>query len=88
MTLPKDVIISEDDCGTLRGLQISALKDNEDIVEPLSERILGRVTVHDIYDPLSKELIIASGDIITEEIAAAIDETSLETVEIRSVLTW
>jgi DNA-directed RNA polymerase subunit beta' len=83
----QDVIISEDDCGTLRGLQISALKDNEDIVEPLSERILGRVTVHDIYDPLSKELIVASGDIITEEIAAQIDETSLETVEIRSVLT-
>lgn len=83
----QDVIISEDDCGTLRGLQISALKDNEDIVEPLSERILGRVTVHDLYDPISKELIIASGDIITEEIAAQIDETSLETVEIRSVLT-
>ncbi|OIN58897.1 DNA-directed RNA polymerase subunit beta' [Arsenicibacter rosenii] len=83
----QDVIISEEDCGTLRGLQISALKDNEDIVEPLSERILGRVTVHDLYDPISKELIIASGDIITEEIAAQIDETSLETVEIRSVLT-
>ena len=50
----QDVIISEDDCGTLRGLQVSALKDNEDIVEPLSERILGRTTVHDIYDPLDE----------------------------------
>lgn len=83
----QDVIISEDDCGTLRGLQVSALKDNEDIVEPLSERILGRTTVHDIYDPLSKELIIGSGDLITEDVASRIDETSIETVEIRSVLT-
>ncbi|GAB3322210.1 DNA-directed RNA polymerase subunit beta' [Larkinella ripae] len=83
----QDVIITEDDCGTLRGLQISALKDNEDIVEPLSERILGRVTVHDIYNPLTKELIVAGGSEINEEIAAAIDETSIETVEIRSVLT-
>ncbi|GAB3892051.1 DNA-directed RNA polymerase subunit beta' [Spirosoma agri] len=83
----QDVIISEDDCGTLRGLQVSALKDNEDIVEPLSERILGRTTVHDIYDPLSKELIVGSGELVTEEVAARIDETSIETVEIRSVLT-
>jgi len=89
----QDVIISENDCGTLRGLQVSALKDNEDIVEPLSERILGRTTVHDVYDPLKKDangnpvLLVASGELITEEIAAAIDETSIETVEIRSVLT-
>ncbi|WP_234736405.1 DNA-directed RNA polymerase subunit beta' [Tellurirhabdus bombi] len=83
----QDVIITEDDCGTLRGIQISALKDNEDIVEPLSERILGRVSVHDIYDPLSKDLIVLAGQEINEEIAAQIDETSIETVEIRSVLT-
>ncbi len=83
----QDVVVNEEDCGTLRGIEISALKDNEDIVEPLSERILGRVTVHDILDPLSAELIIASGSEITEEIAARIDETSIETVEIRSVLT-
>lgn len=83
----QDVIISEDDCGTLRGLQVSALKDNEDIVEPLSERILGRVVVHDVYNPLTKELIVASGQQVSEEIAAAIDETSIEMVEIRSVLT-
>ncbi len=83
----QDVIINEEDCGTLRGLQVSALKDNEDIVEPLSERILGRVSVHDVLDPLSGELILASGQEITEEITARIDETSIETVEIRSVLT-
>ncbi len=83
----QDVVVREFDCGTLRGLEVSALKDNEDIVEPLSERILGRVSVHDVYDPISNELILASGEEITEEIAARIDETSIETVEIRSALT-
>ncbi len=83
----QDVVINEEDCGTLRGLAVSALKDNEDIVEPLSERILGRVSVHDIYDPITEELIIESGVEITEDIAAKIDATSIEEVEIRSVLT-
>ncbi|MDH5382141.1 MAG: DNA-directed RNA polymerase subunit beta', partial [Cyclobacteriaceae bacterium] len=83
----QDLVITEEDCGTLRGLTVSALKDNEDIVEPLSERILGRVSVHDIYDPLSNEIICESGQEITEEVAARIDETSIEDVEIRSVLT-
>jgi DNA-directed RNA polymerase subunit beta' len=83
----QDVVVVEDDCETLRGIQISALKDNEDIVEPLSERILGRVSVHDVFDPLSGEMILESGQEITEEIAAYIDETSIESVEIRSVLT-
>ena len=83
----QDLVITEDDCGTLRGLTVSALKDNEDIVEPLSERILGRVSVHDVYDPISDELICASGDEITEDIAKRIDETSIEEVEIRSLLT-
>ena len=83
----QDVVINEDDCQTLRGLSVSALKDNEDIVEPLSERILGRVSVHDVYDPISEELIVESGAEITEEIAARIDTTSIEEVEIRSVLT-
>ena len=83
----QDVIIFEQDCGTLRGITISALKDNEDIVEPLSERILGRVSVHDVYDPQTDELIIAAGDEITEEIADKIDETNIEDIEIRSVLT-
>ncbi|WP_161889986.1 DNA-directed RNA polymerase subunit beta' [Pontibacter russatus] len=83
----QDVIVNEEDCGTLRGLEVSALKDNEDIVESLSERILGRVTVHDVYDPISNELIAESGSEITEEVARAIEETAIEFVEIRSVLT-
>ena len=83
----QDLVINEQDCGTLRGLVVTALKDNEDIVEPLSERILGRVSVHDIYDPISDELIVSAGDEITEEIAKRIDDTSIEEVEIRSLLT-
>ena len=83
----QDVIINEEDCGTLRGVTVSALKDNEDIVEPLSERILGRVTVHDVYDPITNELIIESGEEINEEIANKIDQTSIDEIEIRSVLT-
>ncbi|MFN8691169.1 MAG: DNA-directed RNA polymerase subunit beta', partial [Cyclobacteriaceae bacterium] len=77
----------EDDCGTLRGLKVTALKDNEDIVEPLSERIVGRVSVHDVYDPLSEQLICAANQEITEDIAKQIEETSIEEVEIRSLLT-
>ncbi len=83
----QDVIITEDDCGTLRGIEISALKDNEEEVESLSERILGRVSVHDIFDPITDELIVESGGEITEEITERIDETSISNVEIRSVLT-
>ena len=83
----QDLVITEDDCGTLRGLKVSALKDNEDIVEALSERILGRVSVHDIYDPLNDELICKANEEITDEVAKRIDETSIEEVEIRSVLT-
>jgi DNA-directed RNA polymerase subunit beta' len=83
----QDLVVTEEDCGTLRGLKVAALKDNEDIVEPLSERILGRVTVHDIYDPLTEELICPANAEITEEIAKRIEETSIEEVEIRSTLT-
>jgi len=83
----QDLVITEEDCGTLRGLHVTALKDNEDIVEPLSERILGRVTVHDIYDPISEELICAANEEITDEIAKKIEESSIEEVEIRSILT-
>ncbi len=84
----QDVIITEEDCGTLRGIAISALKDDqEEIVEPLSERILGRVAVHDIIDPLTDELLLPAGEEITEEVAAKIDQTSIESVEIRSALT-
>ena len=83
----QDVVVNEEDCGTLRGLVVTALKDNEDIVEPLSERILGRVTVHDIYNPITDELIVRSGEEITEEIANRIEDSGLEEIEIRSVLT-
>ncbi|MCZ8353305.1 MAG: DNA-directed RNA polymerase subunit beta' [Cyclobacteriaceae bacterium] len=83
----QDLVISEEDCGTLRGLKVTALKDNEDIVEPLAERIVGRVSVHDIYDPLTQELILAANGEITDDIAKKIDETSIEEVEIRSILT-
>jgi DNA-directed RNA polymerase subunit beta' len=83
----QDVVINEQDCGTLRGINVSALKDNEDIVESLSDRILGRVTVHDVYDPITDQLIIKSGEEVTEVVAKIIDESSIESVEIRSVLT-
>src|SRR5690606_21490882 len=83
----QDVVINEVDCGTLRGLSVSALKDNEDIVEPLSERVLGRVAVHDVYDPITNELLVESGNEITEDIAFALDDSALDEVEIRSVLT-
>ncbi len=83
----QDVVVNEEDCGTLRGIVVTALKDNEDIVEPLSERILGRVTVHDVFDPISDELIVPANTDITEEIAKKIDDTSIEEVEIRSALT-
>jgi DNA-directed RNA polymerase subunit beta' len=82
----QDVVIGEEDCGTLRGIATSALKDNEDIIEPLSDRIEGRTSVHDVYDPLSDELIIAAGEEITTDIAENIEERGIETVEIRSVL--
>lgn len=83
----QDLVVTEEDCGTLRGLTVTALKDNEDVVEPLSERILGRVSVHDIYDPLTDELICNSNDEITEIVAKKIEETNIEEVEIRSTLT-
>ena len=83
----QDLVITEEDCGTLRGLKVTALKDNEDIVEPLSERIVGRVTVHDIYDPLTEKLICPASEPITDDIAKLIEETNIEEVEIRSILT-
>jgi len=83
----QDVIITDEDCGTLRGLAETALKNNEEVVESLYDRILGRVSVHDIYHPLTGELMIESGAEFTEDIADAIEKSPIETVEIRSVLT-
>ncbi|WP_448519658.1 DNA-directed RNA polymerase subunit beta' [Rhodoflexus sp.] len=83
----QDVVVNEEDCGTLRGLTVEALKDQEDVIEKLSERILGRVSVHDVYDPLTGELLVEAGQEIDEDIARRIEDTSIEAVEIRSVLT-
>ena len=82
-----DVIISEEDCGTLRGLVCTALKDGDEVISSLSERILGRVSVHDIIHPTTGQLIIAAGEEITEPVAAEIEASPIESVEIRSVLT-
>ena len=83
----QDVIITEDDCGTLRGLVATEMKNNEEVISSLYERILGRVSVHDIYHPLTGELIVESGEQITEPLAKKIQESPIERVEIRSVLT-
>ncbi len=83
----QDCVISEEDCKTIRGVVTSALKEGEDVKEPLAERILGRVSVHDVIDPLTNEIILKAGGEITEEIATRISDTSIETVEIRSMLT-
>lgn len=82
-----DVIVNEEDCGTLRGLVATELKKNEEVVASLYERILGRVSVHDIFDPTTGELIVASGEEIGEDEAKKIQESPIERVEIRSVLT-
>ncbi|MCF0177177.1 MAG: DNA-directed RNA polymerase subunit beta', partial [Bacteroidales bacterium] len=82
-----DVIINEEDCGTLRGLVATAIKNKDEIVESLADRILGRTSVHDIYNPLNGEKIISAGEEITEDIAATISKLPIEQVEIRSVLT-
>ena len=82
-----DVIINEEDCGTLRGLVCTALKNNDETIATLYERILGRVSVHDIVHPTTGELIVAGGEEITEDIAQRIEDSPIESVEIRSVLT-
>ncbi len=83
----QDVVIAEDDCGTLRGIAISALKDNEEVIEPLADRIEGRTSLHDVLNPLTDEVIIQAGVEISYDQAQAIEEAGIETVEIRSVLT-
>ncbi len=83
----QDVVINEEDCGTLRGIATSALKDNEDIIEPLSDRIEGRTSLHDVFHPVSEELLITAGEEISADMAKKIEDSGIETVEIRSVLT-
>jgi DNA-directed RNA polymerase subunit beta' len=83
----QDVVITEDDCGTLRGLVATAIKKEDDVVETLYERILGRTTVHDVYHPNKGHVIVAAGEEVTEAIALEIENSPIEEVEIRSVLT-
>lgn len=83
----QDVIVNMHDCGTLRGIDVAPLKKNEEIVETLAERIVGRTSLHDVYDPLTEELLVASGDHISNEIAKRIDASPIDSVEVRSALT-
>ena len=83
----QDVIINIEDCGTLRGVEIEPLKKNEEIVESLGERILGRVSLHDVYNPLTEEIMVYSGDQITETVVKAIEASPVEKIEVRSPLT-
>jgi DNA-directed RNA polymerase subunit beta' len=83
----QDVIISDNDCGTLRGLTAVPLKNNEEVVESLYDRVLGRTSLHDVYSPSTGELLVRSGEQITEDIAKRIENSPIESVEIRSVLT-
>jgi DNA-directed RNA polymerase subunit beta' len=83
----QDVVITEEDCGTLRGIATSALKDNEDVIEPLADRIEGRTSLHDVFHPVTDELLIKAGKEIMHDDAKAIEDAGIEIVEIRSVLT-
>ncbi|MGZ3810372.1 MAG: DNA-directed RNA polymerase subunit beta' [Mucilaginibacter sp.] len=83
----QDMIVGEVDCGTLRGIFTTALKDNEDIVEPLYDRILGRTSLHEVHDPITGDLLVLAGQDIDEDIAKNIENSPLEGIEIRSVLT-
>jgi DNA-directed RNA polymerase subunit beta' len=83
----QDVVINTEDCGTLRGIVATSLKKNDEVVEPLYDRILGRASVHDVYLPETDTLIVAAGELISEEVATIIEKAGIEEVEIRSVLT-
>ena len=83
----QDVTISEDDCYTIQGLEMSALKEGEDIVEPLADRIVGNVALESVYDPIDGDLILTANELISEEAAAAVEDAGIQSVKIRSVLT-
>ncbi|WP_010519807.1 DNA-directed RNA polymerase subunit beta' [Croceivirga radicis] len=83
----QDVIINSTDCGTLRGIEVEPLRKNEEIVESLGERIIGRVSLHDVYNPLNEELLVAAGQEISEEIVKKIEASPIEKIEVRSPLT-
>ena len=83
----QDVIVNSDDCGTLRGITVEPLKKNEEIVESLQERIVGRTSLDDVYDPINEELLVSAGEHISESIAEKIENSAIESVEVRSPLT-
>ena len=83
----QDVIINSEDCETLRGVEVEPLKKNDEVVETLEERIVGRVSLNDVYNPLTDELLVASGQLIEDDIAKAIEESPIESIEVRSALT-
>ncbi len=83
----QDVIIYSEDCGTLRGIEVSALKKNEEIIETLEDRIVGRTSLNDVYDPMTEEVLVKAGDHIHDHIAKRIGESALDSVEVRSALT-
>ena len=93
MDVAQDVTITEEDCGTIQGLDVSALKEGEDVIEPLSERIVGNFAAEDVEDPHEldesgrRTLLVESGQLIDEEKARQIEESGIETVKIRAVLT-
>ena len=83
----QDVIIYSEDCGTLRGIEVSPLKKNEEIIESLEDRIVGRTSLNDVYDPMTEELLVGAGEHIHDNIAKRIGESALESIEVRSALT-
>ena len=83
----QDVIITEEDCETLRGLEVSALRNNDDIIESLRDRINGRVSLHDIYHPDTNKILVSSGEMISDNVAATIEDSGIDNVEVRSALT-
>src|SRR5690606_13268706 len=83
----QDVVVNTEDCGTLRGVEFEALKKNEEIVESLGERVLGRVALNDVINPLNNEVIVAAGEEILESHAKSINESPIEQIEVRSALT-
>ncbi|WGK65040.1 DNA-directed RNA polymerase subunit beta' [Croceiramulus getboli] len=83
----QDVIVNSEDCDTLRGIEVAALKKNEEVIETLEDRIIGRTSLNDVINPLNNEVIVSAGDLIDEKIAAEISKAPIETVEVRSALT-
>src|SRR5699024_520634 len=83
----QDVIVNEEDCGTLRGLEVQALKKNEEIVETLGDRVLGRIALNDVIDPISQKTLVKAGEELDEDIVKQINNSALDTIEVRSALT-